>query len=321
MQDKNSENKIFIETTKNGKDKKWRERKIQNIELATRLNVLHYRSSERAFSCSEVLTFRKDDEHYQLYQTWFCKNKLCPICNWRRSMKYSYQAMQIVTEAMRKEPKGRFLFLTLTVKNICAEDLNHQLSELTKSFKRLFERKKVTKNLIGFLRATEVTRNSETELYHPHLHVLMFVKSSYFKGNGENYISQDEWQAMWKQSAKLTYDPIVDIRCVKPNEKKGIDDMQAAVLETAKYPVKPINEMGKTEKEKLQITDDLYRGLYRKRQIAFGGLFKQIKKELACDDIESGDLVNVENEKNISEDVELLIARWNWNMQNYFIEN
>ena len=31
-------------------------------------------------------------------------------------MKYSYQASKIVEEAMTRQPKGRFLFLTLTVK-------------------------------------------------------------------------------------------------------------------------------------------------------------------------------------------------------------
>ncbi|MCC9878570.1 protein rep, partial [Streptococcus agalactiae] len=32
-------------------------------------------------------------------------NKLCPMCNWRRSMKYSYQTSKIVDEAIKKEPK------------------------------------------------------------------------------------------------------------------------------------------------------------------------------------------------------------------------
>lgn len=318
----NKNQQEFKDFDKNGKDRKWRERKLSNIELGKRLEILGYRTFQNVMQCSEILVFKKnDDGNLKLHQTWFCKNKLCSICNWRRSMKYSYQAMRIVDKAIETEPKGRFLFLTLTIKNVCGDELNKTLSDMTKYFDRLFKRKKVKKNLIGFLRATEVTRNDETEMYHPHFHILLFVKSNYFKGDGKNYISQKEWQELWKQSAKLNYDPIVDIRIVKPNEKKGTSDIRSAVLETAKYPVKPIDEMGKNEEEKLQVTDDLMQGLYRKRQIAFGGLFKKIRKELQLSDIENGDLINTSDEQEVATRGEEIVARWNWQRQNYYIEN
>lgn len=320
---KKTEKNIFIDKDKNGKDRGWKERKLENIDLGVRLQTLGYRSFINTYRCSELLMFKKNSEGIlKLHQTWFCKNKLCSICNWRRSMKYSYQAMEIVDEAMKREPKGRFLFLTLTIKNVQGEQLNQTLSSMTKYFKRLFERKKVKKNLIGFLRATEVTYNNVDCTYHPHFHILLFVKSSYFTGDGENYISKDEWTAMWKQSARLEYDPIVDIRVVKPNKKKGITDVRAAVLETAKYPIKPIGKMGITEEEKTQIIDELMIGLFRKRQIAFGGLFKNIRKELQLDDVENGNLIQVndedDKEKFNSEDI---IAVWNWERKNYFISN
>ena len=68
---------------------------------------------------------------------------------------------------------------------------------MTEGFRRLMMYKKVDKNVLGYLRATEVTYSTEHENYHPHLHVLLFVKSSYFtlgiiqiilvKKNGQNY--------------------------------------------------------------------------------------------------------------------------------------
>ena len=78
-------------------------------------------------------------------------------------------------------------FLTLTVKNVASQDLKDELRNLTKGFDRLFKRAKVKKNLIGYMRATEVTYNSETKEYHPHLHILLMVKSTYFKGKGNLY--------------------------------------------------------------------------------------------------------------------------------------
>ena len=104
----------------------------------------------------------------------------------------------------------------------------------------------------------------------------------------QNYISQDEWTELWKKSAKLDYRPIVDVRSIKPKNEKT-SDIRSAILETAKYPVKPME----LNSDSAKVVDDLQKGLYRKRQIAFGGPFKQIKKELELDDIENGDLIRV----------------------------
>ncbi|MEQ6219808.1 protein rep [Levilactobacillus brevis] len=53
-----------------------------------------------------ILRFRKIGEHLKLYQTWFCKKRLCPLCNWRKSMKNSSQLKQIIAEAVVREPKS-----------------------------------------------------------------------------------------------------------------------------------------------------------------------------------------------------------------------
>ncbi|MCC9878590.1 protein rep, partial [Streptococcus agalactiae] len=132
-----------------GKDRNWRGRKIMSLRLADIFDELGYKKSlvERVQGCGDVLHFiRREDGSLKLYQAYFCKNKLCPMCNWRRSMKYSYQTSKIVDEAIKKEPKGRFLFLTLTVKNVPGTELNKTLTSLTKSFDRLFKRAKVQKN-------------------------------------------------------------------------------------------------------------------------------------------------------------------------------
>lgn len=312
--------KEFKDISKNGKDRKWKERKLMNIELGNRLEQLGYKQFERVMQCAEVLKFRRNEETLRLHQAWFCKNKLCPICNWRRAMKHSFQATKVIDEAMKREPKSKFLFLTLTVKNISGDELNQTMSELTKAFDRLFRRAKVQKNLIGFLRATEVTLNQKTEMYHPHVHVLLMMKSSYFK-NSENYISQKEWQAMWKQSAKLDYEPIVDIRKVRPKKTETHEqNLKKAIVETAKYPVKPIDTLTASEEQKLKIVDDLMQGLYKKRQIGYGGLLKKIYKELQLEDVENGNLIQVDDEKNSESLGEEIVAVWNWQRQNYFVK-
>lgn len=306
----------FKDISKNGKDRKWKERKQKNLKLANIFDSLDYPSNfvSNIHSCAEHLSFKRaGDGSLRLFQMYTCKNKQCAICSWRRSMKYQVQISKIVEEAMVRKPKGRFLFLTLTVENVSGENLNHELSKLTEAFRRLMMYKKVSKNMIGFLRATEVTRNELMDTYHPHIHVLLFVSPTYFK-NKDNYISQDEWTDFWKKSAKLDYYPIVDVRAIKPKNEKT-SDIRSAILETAKYPVKPME----LTFESAKVVDELQKGLYRKRQIAFGGLFKQIKKELELDDIENGDLINLGDEESSISDGEVISVLWNHERQNYYV--
>lgn len=314
----------FKDVSKNGKDRKWRKRKLSNIELGDILDDLEYKIAERVLMCAEVLKFQEQaDGTNKLYQTYFCKNKLCPICNWRRSMKYAYQAEQVINQAVERYPKGRFLFLTLTVKNVSGKELNKSISEMGRAFNRLMKYKKVDKNILGYLRATEVTYSNERNDYHPHLHVLLFVRPSYFKGG--NYISQEEWTNLWVKAMKLDYTPIVDIQAVKDKNGQGL---KKAILETAKYPVKPFDIFKDDDNNvivldyhtKKRVVDDMLNGLYRKRQIGFGKLFKDIKKELELDDIEDGDLIQTGEEKDAESTGKEIVAVWNWQRMNYFVK-
>lgn len=315
-------NQVFQDISKTGKDRKWRERKLKNIELAGQLDILGYRSFERVYQCAEVLKFvEQSDGTKKLYQSYFCKNKLCALCNWRRSMKYSYQASKIVEEAMIRQPKGRFLFLTLTVKNVTGQELHQSMTDILRGFNRLMKYKKVDKNLIGFLRATEVTYSKELDSYHPHLHVLLMVKPSYFRSKAD-YLNQEEWTELWQKAMKLDYTPMVDIRAVKADKGKGL---KGAILETAKYPVKPFDVTDKktdfTDQEKLQIVDDMLTGLHRKRQIGFGKLFKEIKKDLDFDDLEDGNLVQTgEDDTEGTSSGREIVAIWNWERKNYYLK-
>ena len=314
MTDLKKQGEILVDKNSQGKERDWRGRKILSLKLADIFKELQYKKTfvERVVSCGDTLRFiQNQDGNLKLYQAYFCKNKLCPMCNWRRSMKYSYQTSRIVDEAIKQEPKGRFLFLTLTVKNVEGKALNSTISQLTKSFDRLFRRAKVKKNLLGYLRSVEVTHNENDNTYHPHIHVLMMVRPSYFQSK-KDYITQKEWSDMWSQSLKVDYVPMIDIRTVKETGK----GLRGAVLETAKYPTKPI----KLDVENKQVVDDLYNGLYRKRQLGYGGLFKTIKKQLALDDAENGDLVHTSDDKeNISKGTEI-VAIWNATKQNYYLK-
>src|SRR5699024_12746299 len=83
---------------------------------------------------------------------------------------------------------------------------------------------------------------------------------------------------------------------------KHKSDIKSAIDETAKYPVKDTDFMTDDEERNLQRLADLEEGLYRKRLISYGGLLKEIHKELNLDDAEDGDLINTDDEENGDED-------------------
>src|SRR5690625_4306439 len=166
---------------------------------------------------------------------------------------------------------------------------------------------------------SEVTVNKTDNSYNQHMHVLLAVESTYFK-NTENYISQKQWTSFWKRAMKLDYDPIVDVRAIKPKNKHK-SDIKSAIDETAKYPVKHTDFMTDDEKRNLQIVSDLEEGLYRKRLISYGGLLKEIHKELNLDDAEDGDLIHVDDEEKADEKGYSIMTMWNWERKNYFIKD
>lgn len=312
---------VFQDISESGKDRNWRKRKLSNLSMYDAFEIIESRGGiaqqklDRLYRCADVLMYEaKNGEYPKLKRAFFCKNKLCPICNWRRSLKHSYMSGLIIDKALEKEPKARFVFLTLTVKNVVAQDLKNELRKLTKGFDRLFKRAKVKRNLIGYMRATEVTYNSETKEYHPHLHILLLVKSTYFKGK-DNYIEQDEWTALWQQSMKLSYVPVVNVKVVRP----GKHGLKKAVLETAKYPVKPLNfkEIGDTEI--VSVVSTLYYALGNTRQLAYGGLLKQIYQNLNLDE---ENFVNVSDDGKADDTVgAILFSAFDYNRRNYFWMN
>src|SRR5699024_12479314 len=110
--------------------------------------------------CGEVLEDKVSYEtgERSVYRVGFCKSRLCPMCNWRRGMKHGIQSQKVVAEVIKQKPTVRWLFLTLTVRNVYdGIELNKGLSDMSKGFNRMMKYKKINKNLVVFMRVTEVT--------------------------------------------------------------------------------------------------------------------------------------------------------------------
>ena len=128
-----------------------------------------------------------------------------------------------------------------------------------------------------------------------------------------------------EEKANASYDknnsqPEIQKRLDALQKAKDEMDLRGAIVETAKYPTKPIEKMGETEEQKLKVTDDLMQALRNKRQIGFGGLFREIRKELQLEDVEEGDLIHIDEDKQeVSAGVEI-VALWNWGRMTYEVK-
>src|SRR5699024_12636872 len=74
----------------------WREKKIANVDYFELLHILEFKKAERVKDCAEILEYKQNREtgERKLYRVWFCKSRLCPMCNWRRAMKHGIQSQK-----------------------------------------------------------------------------------------------------------------------------------------------------------------------------------------------------------------------------------
>lgn len=256
----------------------------------------------------------------KLRQADFCKSRLCPMCNWRKSLKVFSQTSQITDYMLKHYPTTRFIFVTLTQKNCAFDSLDEAIRAMNTAFAKLTAKSQkyafsanFKKSMLGYMRAIEVTYNPKTNTFHPHIHAIFAVKAGYFKSG--NYINHDGWREMWQEAMGLDYDPQVNVQTIKVkkdstrefdvegNEKQAL---VCAVAETAKYPVKMDKVLDLPQKTAVEVIIALSKALRGKRLVVFGGLFLDCQKALKLDDVEDGDLIGVEGEEPINEVAQVL---------------
>jgi plasmid rolling circle replication initiator protein Rep len=232
----------------------------------------------------------------------FCRERLCPMCAFRRSLLLAYQVRRVAHAALLRRPALRFILLTPTIPNVPAERLSEGVTSLLEGWKRLTERAEVKSVLEGSFRAVEVTRSKHRGDYHPHLHALLAVPPKYF--DGKNYLSRDRWLDLWCESTRMPEITQLDVRVVKP-KGSGDDALAGAAAEVAKYAVKP----GKGDESAFirptmtataEAVSAVHNGLRGRRLVQYGGLFRELHRELNLSDADapsSDELVTITGEE------------------------
>ena len=291
------------DTSASGRERPWGRHKMANEKIAALYEkareqekvIMSDSRMESLKTCADKVVFNiASDGRRKLAVANFCRVRLCPMCNWRRSMKLFSQVSAITDTIMERQDGTRFIFLTLTVRNVAGADLEQELERLNKGFSYLTAKsrtfapaKHLKEHLLGYLKAVEITYNKKKNTYHPHIHAILEVRPSYFYT--ENYIPRSRWAAIWAQAIKVDYMPSVDVR--------AIDNTVEAVAEVAKYPVKmeSVANIKDTDKA-VEVLTILHKSTFGRRLITFGGDMAKVKRQLSLDDVEKGDLTHVETD-------------------------
>jgi len=297
---KSTKNQVLLDVTSTGRQIDWGARKMANEYLAMAYDDIDKHIADRLRGCATRLVYGiGEDGRRRLRAANFCRVRLCPICQWRRSLKLYGQMRQAMEYIARKDPRS-YIFVTLTVRNCSLDKLSLTLDKITDGLHNLVHYKEFLQAVDGWYRGTEVTHNLDQsspdyDTYHPHIHMVMAVKPSYFKSR--YYISQKRWGELWQRAIGADYIPICDVRKVKGDTAK-------AVAEATKYAAKAKDYIILDD---LDLTIETVRGLdaalRNRRLVGFGGCLLSARRALQQVDPDKADLVQVGDNADSVKDV------------------
>ena len=269
------------------------------------------RYAQRIDQCSGILRFGQTVDMdtgeigLTLREAHFCRVRHCPVCQWRRSLMWLARFYQSLPEIQQAHPKARWIFLTVTVRNPPVGELRTTLQAMNQAWQRFIKRKEFAP-VLGWIRTTEVTRGKDGSA-HPHFHCLLMVPPTMFT---KHYVKQARWTELWRDCARLDYQPMVDVRTVKSKAPKGegmdaadpMDGLRKAAAETLKYSVKP-SDMVNDPDWFLEMTKQVH----RLRFVATGGVLKDV---LRVDDESDQDLIVADEVAEQPDDGSRLAFNW-----------
>lgn len=296
---------------------KFLDKKISNLKIADFYKSHfpdNFNKFERVRDCGSFLKFAhifnietdSFDTHGKLYQANFCRDRLCPYCNWRRSLKLFHNNSVIISDIW---DKYLFASLTLTVPNVPGEKLKKTIDDLMSGINKLFHYKAVKNVVRGYYRALEVTYNQRSNTFHPHYHFVLAFDKSYF--TSPSYLSHSQWLELWRKAMNDNSILMLDIKRLY-NKLSGKlaeseDEIRLAFLEFCKYSVKDsdmINDF---------VIMILFKSLFHRRLVEYKGVFRDsfVRNKLEDSEDENADLIHADDD--IEDSISLLILSYQFN--------
>lgn len=291
--------------------KKYAPKKEQSLVLADVYEHLDdVLRAGRVRECGSALQFllplERPDLHSRLVRSNFCKDRLCPMCQWRRSIK-TFSELSKVVDFLDLTGKYVYLFLTLTCRNCSYLDFEKTMDMMNAGWRELSNnvfRHRLKGIVLGTFRTFEVTVNRASGTLHPHIHAILAVPKDYFTSS--LYVQQLEWVELWQRACGLDYAPSVRIEKVKP-DKDGM--MYKSLKEVSKYIAKGSDIFSGDVSDDAEIVQTLCVGLYNRRLCSYTGVFRDVRRQLNLND-EDDDLLDPDEVLNPGVTWLLVNAQW-----------
>lgn len=223
--------------------------KLANLAVSATYRSLgrdYARIGERMVECCGILEYTQhrerdsDDPIWRLVVVSYCRCRLCFLCERAKSRRRFVDTAAILTVWFAMRPADKAILFTATVKSVTDARLAASITHVMRGFQRMARSAGYRRAVTGWVRTIEITRNADTGLWHVHLHVLCIVKPEYFSVRAKLYLTQEAWRSLWKRSARLDYDPVVDVRAIRNLGGGVFDDVgRRSLFEVTKYCVKP----------------------------------------------------------------------------------
>lgn len=291
--------------------------KVLSERVATALIDYGTGTSDRGLKIRECGTFLVADPDGAIVGANFCRQRLCPLCQKRRSLR-TYSDFKKI---MDKLTDYRFVHLVLTVPNCSAEALPFVLDNMQIASTALFNHCFCKAAFKGVARFTEISYNAHRNDYHPHFHCLIAVNKSY--ATSRDYIKRERLRSLWtyyykeanrgRNFKRRSDDGVIAFVAsmaayLNPDEQYQIYISfadEGALPEIAKYCVKPLSFDIDTHKL-APILEALLAAMHSRRMVQLYGVIREVAHELNID-------FEVDEAEPLPDDIKLTRYLWGYN--------
>lgn len=209
----------------------------------------------------------------------FCRDRLCPACSWRWGRTVAKEAIETLHKVKEIDPDSKFLFLTLTVKSVPSSEITEALNSMTKGFTRLVNNRAFKMRVKGFLKVLGLKFNHTEGMFRLYYQLILCVSKSYKKNKKKLYWEMDDWTQVWRQSARLTYDPHVWVREITGGDR-GLG--RAARHLSRRFECIVSDDPDYTD----QIVASLRKHLKNRRMVSFAGILLDARRAIHSENLE-----------------------------------
>lgn len=161
----------------------------------------HRRANCMRYTLSAWKSKGTEDEKRRIISASYCNKRTCPYCakrianaNERRITKTLEKAN--AAKISRDKVGYKLISITLTVPNCTGPELRGEIMNILRALRSMLRHDNALSAVVkGYVYGGEITRNGDTGLYHPHIHLIAAVPASY--GGKGIYLSREQLTQLW----------------------------------------------------------------------------------------------------------------------------